>query len=330
MVSPSGRNAVGETAPLVSVVMPVYNGEQYLAEAIDSILTQTLSDLELIVVDDCSTDGSAAMVRDYASRDERVRLILHERNRGSASARNSGIAVARGEFIAAMDCDDISLSQRLEKQARFLQSHPDIGVVGAHLQIASADKTALRVQECPQQHAPVALFWIVGSMTMAGAAIMARREVLLAAGGYEESRRVADDRELLSRLFAKTRLANVPEALYMYRRHEKQKSESLKQKQAYEALAIDRRWLAGLWGEAPDETLARFRRLNLPDKLSWAERRAAKRDMRRLIDALIAHDCVESDDEPLLIAEVNRRLEQASPRIWQQFCHWRRRRFERR
>ena len=158
---------------------------------------------------------------------------------------------------------------------------------------------------------------------------MARREILLAAGGYEDSRNIAADRELFSRLFAITRFANLPEALYAYRRHGEQKSETMRRQQASEVLAIDRRWLAGLWGEAPSETLTRFRRLNLPEKLSWTERRAAKRDLRRLIRSLIKHNLVDQDDEPLLVAAMNRRLERTSPRIWQQFCHWRRSRFQR-
>ena len=104
--------------------MPVYNGEKYLAEAIESILTQTFADFEFVIVDDGSQDGSAAIIRDYAKRDERIRVIRHERNQGVTTARNSGIAASRGEFIAAMDHDDISLPQRLEKQVDFLQSHP--------------------------------------------------------------------------------------------------------------------------------------------------------------------------------------------------------------
>ena len=102
--------------------MPVYNGEKYVGEAIDSILAQTFSDFELIIVDDGSQDRSAEVIREYEKRDERIRFLRHERNRGEAAARNRGLDAATGDYIAAMDCDDLSLPQRLEEQVRYLQS----------------------------------------------------------------------------------------------------------------------------------------------------------------------------------------------------------------
>ena len=153
-----------------------------------------------------------------------MRLIQHDRNHGSATARNSGIAIARGAYIAAMDSDDISLPRRLEKQAAFLQSHPDIGLVGSSMQTASADLSER------QTHAPAAAcFHRPGldsrrSHDYARAVHMVRRENLLAVGGYEESRIVTDDKELYSRLFLTTRFANLPAALYVYRLHAHQKS----------------------------------------------------------------------------------------------------------
>ncbi|MCY3867896.1 MAG: glycosyltransferase family 2 protein [Chloroflexi bacterium] len=143
--------------PAVSVVMPVYNGECYLAEAIESILGQTFTDFEFIIVDDGSRDGSAAIIHDFAKRDERIRVIQHERNRGLTSARNSGIAASRGQFVAAMDHDDISLPRRIEKQADFLHSHPRLGLVGTHVRTLLPDLSVLRIDEFPQCHAEIVL-----------------------------------------------------------------------------------------------------------------------------------------------------------------------------
>ena len=95
--------------PLVSVIMPVYNGKRYLAEAIESILAQTFTDFEFIIIDDGSNDRSPQIALSYAEQDDRIRLIKLESNRGVADARNQGMAVASGEFIAVMDCDDHSL-----------------------------------------------------------------------------------------------------------------------------------------------------------------------------------------------------------------------------
>ena len=113
--------------PAVSVILSVYNGEKYLAEAIDSILAQTFSDFELIIVDDGSSDSTASIARAYAQRDSRIRFMQLARNMGLADARNHGIAAARGEFATMMDADDISLPQRLEKQVGFLRANPAIG-----------------------------------------------------------------------------------------------------------------------------------------------------------------------------------------------------------
>ena len=103
--------------PLVSVVMPVYNREMYVGAAIESILGQTFTDFELIIVDDGSTDQSVAIIQGY--RDPRIRLIRFSQNKGVSAARNVGNHEARGEFIAVMDSDDIALPKRLEKQLAF-------------------------------------------------------------------------------------------------------------------------------------------------------------------------------------------------------------------
>ena len=323
----SDPNAAGETAPLVSVVMPVYNGERYLSEAIESILTQTLSDLELVVVDDCSTDGSAAIVRDHASRDERVQLLQHERNRGSATARNSGIAISRGEFIAAMDCDDVSLPQRLEKQAAFLQANPDIGLVGSFVQTASADLSERQSHTYPQRHAFIVLQWILGGRTtMQGGVYMARRAILQSVGGYEDSRQFVDDKELYARLFFKTKYANLPDALYLYRSHDQQKSARRRQQQKSESFAIRQRWLQRVSGNASRASLERFERLHWSEKFGGLEWWLLRRDVRRLLDGMVKTGVLAGPDIAIAEAEMRKRLESATPRWWQIFIHWRRHR----
>ena len=119
--------------PKVSVVMPVYNDERYLAEAIASVLGQTYADFELIIVDDGSTDGSRAIIEEYALRDSRVVPILLPGNLGQSSARNRGIERAGGQYIAAMDGDDICLPDRLRRQVNFLDANPQVGVLGTNM-----------------------------------------------------------------------------------------------------------------------------------------------------------------------------------------------------
>ena len=322
---------LGKGAPLVSVVMPVFNGEKYLAEAIESILAQTYTNFELLIVDDGSTDASAEIIRAYEGRESRIRFLQLGSNSGQGPAINAGLAQARGAFITYMDCDDISLPTRLEKQVRFLQNHPQIGALGVCAQAKNEDLTTKLFDfTVPQAHALIA-FNLFHGASFVGATVVTRSEFIKEVGGYSTERITSPDLDLSCRLLWRTsiRFANLPEYLYLYRRHEGAVGVSRKFDQVAESRAR-RAWLLGhLWGEAPPGALDRFERLLSQQKLNWLDRRAAKRDMRRLIDALIGNGRVEPEDEFLLIAEMNRRLEQASPRIWQQFCHWRRRRLKR-
>ena len=113
---------------LVSVVMPVYNLENYIASSIRSILRQTYSNIELIIVDDCSTDNSYEIAQTF--KDERIRLFRNSENRGVVYSRNFAISKAKGEYIALNDGDDISHPRRIEYQVSYMEQHPDIGVLG--------------------------------------------------------------------------------------------------------------------------------------------------------------------------------------------------------
>ncbi|GAA4018267.1 hypothetical protein GCM10022408_35010 [Hymenobacter fastidiosus] len=120
-------------APLVSVILPVYNAGEYLRPAIDSILSQTLPDFELIIVDDCSPDGSLAVARSYET-DPRVRVLANSQNRGRSSSDNYGAELARGRYIAKMDADDIARPDRLRRQVDFLEQNPSVGLTSSYMQ----------------------------------------------------------------------------------------------------------------------------------------------------------------------------------------------------
>lgn len=110
------------TGKLVSVIIPVYNAEKYLEEAVDSVLSQTYRDLELIIIDDCSKDNSLEIARSYEQSDARVRVIAGEKNQGVARVRNRGVQEARGEYIALLDSDDVWRKDKLERQLRLIES----------------------------------------------------------------------------------------------------------------------------------------------------------------------------------------------------------------
>jgi len=319
--------------PLVSVIIPVYNGETYLAEAIDSVLAQTLRDFELIVVDDGSQDGSVDILEGYVKRDRRVRLLRHESNRGKADARNTGIAVARGQYVAMMDCDDVSLPERLHKQVLYLEAHPGIGAIGTCYYLVKPDLSPIpSIALRPLSNAMIALNLFLSNEVLAGGTLMLRRECLHEIGGYRPGQRLSEDVELLDRLLrcAQVRVANLPDILLLYRLHhqERRLRPELRARviEVYRQLRIHA--LSDLWGEMPDgATIDRFDRLRPFSKLSWRERRAAKRDLWRLIHALLDRQIVDAEDKPILIAAMNAKLEAASPRLWQKFCYWRRLRF---
>ena len=314
--------------PAVSVIMPVYNGERYLAEAIDSILAQTFADFELLIVDDGSQDSSLQIIRDYASLDDRIQVIPSECNLGPADARNLGIQRAIGDYITTMDCDDISLPQRLQMQVDFLESNAEVGAVGTGGQAMNEDlKELLFELNVPEKHCQIVLakFVHVGFIY---ATIMTRCAIMRAIGGYQPVRRSGEERLLYWRMLweARTRFANIPENLYTYRRHEQSLSANRDAKLQAEADEVLTMMLRRLWGEAPQATLSRFRRMAMGQELNWRERRAAMRDMTRLIEAIASAGLVEADETPCLRDAINQRLEQASPRRWQQFMHWRRHR----
>ncbi len=312
--------------PLVSVIMPVYNGENYLAEAIESILGQTFTDFEFIIVDDGSQDGSGDILRDYQKRDARIHLICLEKNEGHGGARNHGIRAAGGQYIAAMDGDDVCLPERLEKQVDFMRRNPDIGVLGAGAQAVDEKLRSRYTFDLPERHALIVYNIFVASFLI-HPTVMMRRELLESVGGYARVRRTAVDVELWSRLMWRTRFANLPETLLLYRRHPAQnhatRDDAMKE-QAWEARA---RLLERLWGEAPRATLTRFEQMRMDESLPWLERRKARADMTRLLEAMIAAGLIDAEDRRMVAAHIQRRLEATTPRIWQKFCHWRRHRF---
>ena len=123
------------TSPRISVLMPAYNSEQYVAESIESILNQTFTDFEFIIINDGSTDNTAKIIDEYAKRDERIKFVNNSKNKGLIGVLNEGLNLARGEYIARMDSDDISLPTRFERQIAYMELHPKCGVLGTWFQM---------------------------------------------------------------------------------------------------------------------------------------------------------------------------------------------------
>jgi glycosyltransferase involved in cell wall biosynthesis len=203
------------TSPQVSVVLPVYNGAADLAPAIDSILQQSFVDFELIAIDDGSTDGSAAILDGL--RDPRVRIV-HQENRGLAAALNRGIALARGEYIARQDQDDLALPPRLARQVAFLKADPACALVGTRAEIRVGDREPERFHDHPADDAALR-FELLFDSPFVHSSVMMRKSAVQAVGGYstDPARQPPEDYELWSRLARGHRLANLRERLTIYR-----------------------------------------------------------------------------------------------------------------
>jgi glycosyltransferase involved in cell wall biosynthesis len=205
--------------PVVSVLMPIHNAEQTLVEAVESILAQTFRDFELIAVDDGSTDRSLTILQDFARRDPRVRIISRP-NTGIAGALNDAIASARGEFLARMDADDISLPTRFEKQVEYLKAHPECVLLGSRVLLVEPYGTPMYVTDHETDHAGIAdqLLRGVGWAVVHPAAMM-RADAVRSAGGYRADRVPIEDLDLFLRLTEIGKAANLSEVLLHYRQH---------------------------------------------------------------------------------------------------------------
>jgi glycosyltransferase involved in cell wall biosynthesis len=200
--------------PTISVVMPVHDGERFLAAAIASIIGQTFARFELIVVDDGSTDGTAAILGNET--DPRLRVHRLARNQGITRALNEGCRQARGQFIARMDADDVSVPERLEAQVDYLRSHEDVAVVGSWVQRMDEQGVLGAVQRYPAEPALVA--WSMAFFnSVAHPTVLMRRAALDMAAVYSAEYPRAEDYALFAGLSRTARLANIPEVLLHYR-----------------------------------------------------------------------------------------------------------------
>jgi glycosyltransferase involved in cell wall biosynthesis len=203
--------------PALSVLLPLYDCAPYLEAAAESISAQTFRNFEVVAVDDGSEDSTGLLAQEWAARDERVR-VLRQPHRGLVAALNRGLAACRAPLIGRMDGDDIALPARFERQVQVLTENPRIGVVGCrYAEIREGEL----VPGPTVRTEPGLLAWrtLFFSPVVHATAVF-RREVLHAVGGYAQGiQHVAEDYNLMRRLSRVTRLSNVSEVLYLYRRH---------------------------------------------------------------------------------------------------------------
>ncbi|HEX3386578.1 MAG TPA: glycosyltransferase family A protein [Mucilaginibacter sp.] len=219
-------------APLVSVIMPVYNCGMFVAEAIESILKQTFREFELIIVDDHSSDNTVKLIESY--HDQRINLVKKERNTGYVDSLNLAIQISRGKFLARMDGDDICVATRLEKQVRLLYSDPEIALCGTWYQLIPSNT----VLQLPVDHEEIKIA-LLDYCALGHPTVMIRKNFIEDNKlNYRPEFRPAEDYELWTRIAPIGKMANIPEVLLFYRTHEQQVSNREQENRLEHSLAI--------------------------------------------------------------------------------------------
>jgi Glycosyl transferase family 2 len=252
--------------PKVTVLLAVHNGEPYIGEAVGSVLEQTFTSFELLVVDDASTDDTIGIVERFG--DARIRILRNERNLGQVPSLNRGLADARGEYVARIDADDACLPTRLERQVEILDAEPRVGLVGTWMD-AVDDRGRLlgRLQKTLRDYVDFLYHTLIMRVYVSHPSAMYRLEPVLRLGCYDEASGPAEDKDLWRKLALERFEARiVPEPLVRYRLHDLQLSQvrSGYQRQV-DAMSQDR-FIAEL---APDADAPAVRTLLAGDAHAW-------------------------------------------------------------
>jgi len=210
------------TTPIVSVVMSVFNGERFLREAVESILDQSFTEFEFIVVDDGSTDGSASILDSSQNCDARVKVHYHEHG-GLIESLNQGCRLAQGKYIARMDADDIASKNRLSWQVDYMEAHPEIGVLGGAVEWIDATGKSLQTCRYPAGDREIKAHLLHGC-ALWHPTVLLRREVFVWAGGYRKIVVDAEDYDLWLRIADGFQLGNLEAVVLKYRIHSHQTS----------------------------------------------------------------------------------------------------------
>ena len=232
-------------APAISLIMSVYNGEDYLAEAIDSIIKQSFTDWELIIINDCSTDSTAEILEKYEALDLRVKVYPNEVNLRLPSSLNKALSLATGKYIARMDADDICMPDRLEKQYAFMEANPDVAL--SSCRFMTLKNGVISSGGCGGRNncdSIKALLLVTNPILHPG--IIAKAEAIKALG-YDKNFTCTEDMELWTRFITSGyKVEILPEYLMIYRLHDKQITETTLDRQKKEVVLVQKNYLSKL------------------------------------------------------------------------------------
>ena len=202
----------------VSILLPVYNGERYIKETIDSLLSQTFREFELIVINDASTDGTVSIIKQYA--DSRITLVHNETNRGLIYTLNRGLTLCRGKYISRIDSDDIALPDRLQTQYDFMETHPETGICGCSIEIFNEEKKHTQRVDFASSDLDIRAFAFFQSPFNHPSSMLRKSVLDQHRLQYPEIYLHAEDYGLWIEMLKYTQGANIPKVLTRYRKHE--------------------------------------------------------------------------------------------------------------
>jgi glycosyltransferase involved in cell wall biosynthesis len=233
----------------ISVIMPVYNGELYIEEAINSIVNQTFTDFDLIILNDNSSDSTVAIIEKIREKDDRIILINKTKNEGPANLRNEGIEMAKTEYVALLDADDIAMPTRFEKQISILDSNPNLGLCGTWFTIFGDKKE--KVLKHSEKHEDLKVQFL-HSCGLGNSTVMFRKS-MIGDLRFEHQYVPAEDYGLWSEFIAKSEFYNIPESLVRYRWHPGNISQTKEENLRIAEVAIKKRQLERLEIDSNDE-----------------------------------------------------------------------------
>ena len=234
--------------PDISVIMSVYNGETYLAEAIESVINQTFKNWELIIINDCSTDSTEEILQDFALKDKRIKVHKNEVNLRLPTSLNKGISLSQGKYIARMDADDICLPDRLEKQYEFMEENSDVALSSCRfLTVKNGIYASGGAGGRIDFEAIKSMLFVANPILHPG--VIAKAEVMKEFG-YDTTLTCTEDLELWTRMVSNNQKIQIlPECLLIYRLHDKQITSTTLERQHTEVLKIQNKYYGSLLEE---------------------------------------------------------------------------------
>lgn len=224
----------------ISVLMSVFNGDVFLRRAVESIVAQTFSDFEFVIVDDASTDKTSEILAEYAARDSRIHVFRNERNLGLTASLNVGLSHCRGRYVARMDADDVAEPERFMTQYWFMEEHPDVAASGTCVRVIDEEGKMLGEKTLALTYEEVKSKMLFNNQFI-HSTLFFRADILKDSGGYNEKFKKSQDYELMLRLCSRYPVVNLREKLLKFRLHGDSLSWTSRDQQKY---AIRARWMA--------------------------------------------------------------------------------------